>query len=298
MIHLRAGDWHGVIAPQLGGSLLALRWRGRDALRSNESALLPTDAGCFPMLPFCGRVRGGEIETQGGVVRLPRNDDAGPNALHGFGWSQPWRIVAQDVASCTLEHRDGSGSWPWPYAARLRYAADRDMFRMELEIINCGDHPMPAGLGFHPYFPRDSHSRICASAAAMDIMGADKFPCRRVTSHPVLTRLREGGAPGDDIDTGFYNWTGSAQLVAALPVLLTSDLDRFVIFAPAGASFFCFEPVSHDIGAFSAPAERWVESGLSMLAPGAKCAAFMTLRMPPPQGDDWFSPTAIRSSGQ
>src|SRR5690606_1819164 len=46
---------------------------------------------------------------------------------------------------------DATG-WPWTYTARVGYTVDRATLTIDYALTNTADDPMPAGLGFHPWF--------------------------------------------------------------------------------------------------------------------------------------------------
>lgn len=74
-ITLTAGDAEVTVQPGNGGRVGGLRIGGVELLRQGERF------GCFPMVPWCGRIRDGRF-LDGAVVRqMPLN--APPHAIHG-----------------------------------------------------------------------------------------------------------------------------------------------------------------------------------------------------------------------
>ena len=64
----------------------------------------------------------------------------------------PWRIGA--ATEVVLEHRHAAGEWPWAYRATQRFSLTPAALNVEMVVTNESGTTMPAGLGWHPYFPR------------------------------------------------------------------------------------------------------------------------------------------------
>jgi aldose 1-epimerase len=101
VIRLSAGRLRLAVLPELGGSVGRLDWiegdRVHQVLRRGDAPSAPLEAGCFPLVPFCNRVRGGEFEFRGRVVRLPRNLPGEESPLHGQGWQRPWEVESAGI---------------------------------------------------------------------------------------------------------------------------------------------------------------------------------------------------------
>ena len=63
---LRAGNLRLDLRPDLGGSIAGLHWNERPVLRQSPEALDEVlEAACFPLVPFCNRIRGGIFTFRG-----------------------------------------------------------------------------------------------------------------------------------------------------------------------------------------------------------------------------------------
>src|SRR5438045_1743916 len=99
-----------------------------------------------------------EVRTE----RLPANDPAGKNAIHGFACRHPWRIVDEgadaDSAWVTGEFCGSTDapetlkSWPADFRMQLTIRLGQRALRLAADIDNPGDRALPFGLGYHPYF--------------------------------------------------------------------------------------------------------------------------------------------------
>jgi aldose 1-epimerase len=114
----------------------------------------PHGWGAFPMAPWAGRVRDGELTWRGRTHRLPTPKP--PHALHGLVARVPWEVTRQDRSSVTLR-RDLGRDWPWPGHATIRYELTPTRLAVQLAVHADGegeDAVMPAWCGLHPWFPR------------------------------------------------------------------------------------------------------------------------------------------------
>ncbi|QIS22843.1 aldose 1-epimerase [Nocardia terpenica] len=142
-LHLSAGD----------ARLTVNAATGRVAnFRLGDIEVLRTGArfGSFPMAPWCGRMRNGELRWEGTTYQLPRT--AEPHAIHGTVRDHPWEVVEHSETALVLaqELRE-----PWPFRGRVTQsfdlAPDSAAFRMTVESAS---DPFPAQVGWHPWFQR------------------------------------------------------------------------------------------------------------------------------------------------
>jgi aldose 1-epimerase len=162
--HLRAQ-----IAPVAGGRIAGLRWRGQEWLHGYSSSNASTIGwGCYPMLPWAGRLRGGAFDFNDQSVELPRNFDA--HAIHGFAFAMPWKLL-QLLPGCVMLGLQLPRDRRWPFGGQARQwiRIDGDSLLLELEVT-AEEFAMPAVIGWHPwllkpdsllfvperYYPRDA----------------------------------------------------------------------------------------------------------------------------------------------
>ncbi|MDH5832893.1 aldose 1-epimerase [Luteimonas kalidii] len=140
------------IAAAAGGRIAQIRCDGVDQLLAHgaHGATTAIAWGCYPMVPWCGRIRHGRFEFEGLARQLPVN--LGPHAIHGVGFLMPWQVTGQDAQHVALElglprdHR-----WPFGGIARQRFDISGRQLRLTLSVI-AEDQAMPAALGWHPWF--------------------------------------------------------------------------------------------------------------------------------------------------
>jgi aldose 1-epimerase len=286
---LRAGTLRLDLRPSLGGSIAGLHWVDGDdeqpILRQSPDVLGQVlDAACFPLVPFCNRIRGGAFTFRGREVRLPRNMAGEPSPIHGQGWQNPWTVESSDERSAALSYRHNPSHWPWSYEAREHFALDESGLSLRLTCRNTSDEPMPCGLGFHPYFPCGPETRIDTDVAVVWTIDAKVLPVAKV---PATGRydLRDRDVCGQDLDNGFGGWGGEAVLSDPdwpYQVTVSSPEAKFFqLYSPPQGGICVAEPVTHANAALNAPEAEWPELGMRVLAPGEEMSLDMRLDVEP-----------------
>lgn len=170
-----------VVAPERGGRLLSLRVDGHELLSTTDVPGVPDSVthGCYPMVPWAGRVRDGLVEDGGIEHALPVEADG--HALHGLGRDAVWTVAeGGDATAVDLEVPLGA-PWPAEGTARLSYRLADDALTCRLTWD--GDGP-GASLGFHPWFRRrlddGTEVELDVGLARMLERGSDHLPTGRV----------------------------------------------------------------------------------------------------------------------
>jgi len=245
-VELRAGEMRLALRPDLGGSIAGLWLGSLPVLRSVEPGELagPRQSGCFPLVPYSNRLGYRRFRWQGREHTTAANfGDDYPHSLHGCGWTQPWRVVAQGESSAELmlTHR-ADAQWPFTFDVSQRFELSDNALAVSMTLTNIDARSQPVGLGWHPYFPKRSRSRMhieCSSRWESD--AATHLPTRRVVQTGIDGEVRHL-----DFDHCFEGWRGAARVRdEALSVSLTSSLPYLVVFTPPTRDYFCVEPVSH-----------------------------------------------------
>ncbi|MER6122500.1 aldose 1-epimerase [Streptomyces sp. NPDC001795] len=168
-ITLAAGDAEVVLAPANGGRVKSLRVGGAELLRQGERF------GCFPMVPWCGRIRDGRFRDGGTVQQMPLN--APPHAIHGTARDGAWRVARADRTEAVLTYDLVA---PWPYAGRVTQLAALTGDSLSLTMsVETYDSSFPAQIGWHPWFNRTLDGedvRIDFSPAWQEERGDDHLP--------------------------------------------------------------------------------------------------------------------------
>jgi len=295
-IHLNEGALRATILPGLGAGLADLSLRGPNGYpvpllrRAPHDAAHFNELACYLMAPWSNRIAGAAFEFGGRTQRL-RPNWADGTAIHGDVCSRPWAILDRTPVSARLaldsrSHADAN--WPWPFVARVRYEIGAEAFATELSVTNLGDAPMPAGLGFHPYFMRRLWS--AADDVRVEVRTAGRYPAAGMipkgapVADGVTAALGAGGPLGgaelDDVFAGFdgratIRWPSSG---VSLQFDCSPELGHAVVYSPArdhaggggrgSLSWFCVEPVSMVNDGFNRLAGGDGGTGVRTLAPG------------------------------
>ncbi len=273
MLELRTQESSLRLDPEQGGTVEAFSWRQQPVFRTGRESGDAIESSCFPLVPFAGRIAQGRFEHEGRAFTLPPNraDIDARNPLHGWGWLARWEVESSSLTKVRLVHEhapggnDEAGRWLWPYRAEQGFELSEDGYIHRLSITNLGATDMPAGLGLHPYFPRDNAAVSLRTCGVWHNDGSD-----------IPDRFESGDF---DILGGTYWDNTFAGLQSAIQIewpchVLTIEPDPTFtfthVYCPQGADFFCIEPVSHmpdsvnrsdadyDTGRRTlAPGERW-----------------------------------------
>lgn len=262
--------------PDLGGAVAELRVAGIDLLRpAPDGTGDPLACGCFPLIPYANRIANGAFAFAGEEYWLPRNFGDHPHSLHGLGWQRPWQVEMQGGDELLLTHvHDGGPGWPWRYQATQRIRLFPDRIVLTLTLANHGTTPMPAGLGFHPYFPLDEETRLSFEAAAVWLVDDTLLPVGNAPAEALGDWSSPRAVRGETlIDNCYAGWSGAAAIEqGAVQLSLTSGgADWLHVYRPPGESYFCLEPVTHMPDALNRDAP------MPVLAPGDSVALTMAL---------------------
>jgi aldose 1-epimerase len=280
-MELAAGDYRLVLEPERGGSIARFDWRGEPLLRPSRPGTV-LDVACFPLVPFSNRIAHGRFRAGGREIRLspnlPGRDH--PHPLHGFGWLAAWQVVERDATSALLEHRHGEGrEWPWSYRARQRFELTPQGLAAAIEVQNLSASAMPAGLGFHPYFPRRADTRYRGLHRGEWRVSADVLPLWLDLRETAIDWWHGAPVGSRSVDTVYVGRVGPLEIAwpdrgIVLTIRPSDELSFTVVYTPADADSFCVEPVSHSIDAVNR-AESAAE--LAWLARGETAGASMRL---------------------
>lgn len=237
MLELTAGDAVALVSPDGGGRVAALTVADLPLLVTGDSSSHPMTWGCYPMVPYAGRVRNARFTHGGRTIELDEN--APPNAIHGTGFVTPWTVLDHGLdhaeLSCPLD-------WPLGGTAHQHLQLTPEALVCVLTVV-AGHDSMPVSIGYHPWFVKPADDRLVFTA--MYERGADGLPSGRL--------VEPKPRPWDDCFTGpigplMFTVAGPIRRPGALHgdglrVAVGSDCDHWVVYdEPTHAT--CIEPQS------------------------------------------------------
>ncbi|ALL12231.1 aldose 1-epimerase [Caulobacter henricii] len=270
MIAVEKGAARLELLPDTAGAVRRFSVAGRDILLvAPEGANDALQTAHFPLVPFCNRIPKGRFTFDGREVVLPPNLGDHPHALHGQGWRGAWTVDPAAAGQAVLSYDHTPGDWPWAYRAEQRFVLGEASLRITLSVTNKGDQPMPAGLGFHPYFPLRPGERLKAAVDGVWLIDPDVLPTVHHQGAWGPDWVSGAGVAGhpDLIDHCYTGWDQRAELSApGLPtttITASADCRWLHVYVPPGQDFYCVEPCASRPNPFGKG-----ETGMVTLAPG------------------------------
>jgi len=270
------------LAPASGGAVARFAIDGVDVLRPMAEADIASgkgnDAALYPLVPFSNRIRDGRLMFEGEQLQLARNWPGVGHPMHGDGWAQGWEVVHHGNVSAEIaylhERAGESGGWPFRYRARQSYRLDDDRLTIRISLENLENRSVPAGIGLHPFFLRQSDTRLACRTQAVWRTDAEVLPIERIAVPTDWDFSAGRRVDSVALDNCFDGWDGHAEIMwpqrnFRIDLAATVPFRHLVIYVPPGQSFFCVEPVSHANG----------QVGLAPLGPGAILAGEVVFRV-------------------
>jgi aldose 1-epimerase len=257
VIGLEAGEAFVEVSPTDGGRLARLRVGTRELLIRGDSSDNPLVWGSYPMAPWAGRVRHGRFEFGGSPREMPIN--MAPHSIHGTVFNRRWEVI-----DAGFDHAELECPLDWSFGGRAN-----QHLQLTPEALVCvlsvvaGGEPMPATIGWHPWFVKPSDDRL----------GFDAMYLRDDEHVPTGALVEPPARPWDDCFIGAHHPLqlryeadpGNPGLV----VTVAGDCDHWVVYdQPIHAT--CVEPQSGPPDAFNI-------GGATVVAPGEMLQRTMTI---------------------
>jgi aldose 1-epimerase len=254
------------LLPEIGARLHRLRAFGRDLLRTPadpaDHLREPFFWGGYVMAPWCNRLAADPTDVNGRTVRLAANFHDG-SAIHGQVYASPWT----ETGPGTFGIRAGDDAWPWPYEVTLDSRVDEDLMTLRWRQTNRADGPMPAGLGFHPWWRGPVQLRVAAEL----VYASNGAPADEPEPVSGALDLRTLAAPADGLDS---TWTAASPVTIQLA---WPELGLRASLRSAGTRFVAVATPS-DLGAIGVEPQTHAPDGLRRLLTGR------------PDGLAWLAP--------
>jgi aldose 1-epimerase len=290
---IRNGSLEAAIATRFGNAAFSFHAGDREFLwtpspvdqwLSNQADRAHIPLGGIPLLaPWANRIDGDAYFANG--VRYHLNPDLGDLRRDGNGlpihgllaYCDGWKVIRQDASSVTsrLEfwrNPRWMAQFPFAHSLEMTHRLTRAELEIQTAVENLSSQPMPLCIGFHPYFqltdsPRDTwklriparrsvvlSNKLVPTGETRPIDLAQPFPLARSALDAVFSGLTGGEFVAE----------GPTQRIS---VRFGPKFPVAIVYAPAGQSFFCFEPMSALTNAFNLD-HAGVDAGLQHIPPG------------------------------
>lgn len=296
-IVIESGGLHLEIEPGVGAGIADLSVRGPRGewwplmRRAPERVGWFNDLASYFLAPWPNRIAGARFEHRGRRHDL-KPDWPDGSAIHGLVKDRPWRVVERSPVSAALgiDSDEIGAAWPWAFRASAAYELFDEALSLRLSVRNLSREPMPAGLGFHPFFNRalwDRNDRVEVRYSASGRYPAtEMFPTGPARDDDVAASLREGRPLGHGLDDVFLGSADGAHIHwpasgVRARFACSPNLSHAVIYTGGAVHrdlpFFCFEPVTMVNDGFNLMTRGWEGTGVSELGPGEELGAEWTL---------------------
>jgi len=158
LFEISNGSRRAVVTEQ-GATLAQVHWDGADLLarpddHEDDYDYFASHGGYGQLLvPWPGRVAGGQYEFEGRSYQLPINAVSEACSIHGFARWLAWQPTESAADRVSLQCRElAMQGYPFPLLLEQRYAWEKDHLDISFMVENIGNRTAPFGYGCHPYF--------------------------------------------------------------------------------------------------------------------------------------------------
>ncbi len=256
-------------------------------------------SGIPVLFPFPGRIAGTTLTWQGQSYALEAGDGQG-NAIHGFVHERAWRVIEHKASRVVAQFQASVDDpallarWPADFRITATYEVRGSCLASSFRLENPGDHPLPCGLGTHPYFSlpiggpsADSCIVKLPVSSSWELVGMNATGNKLPLDAP--QRVQQGQAFAsltlDNVFSDLIFNNGKCQAAIEDPAsgrCATLTFDRAfrecVVYTPPHRQAICIEPYTCVPDPFRLE-RTGISAGLRVLSPGESFQAFVELRV-------------------
>ncbi len=302
LITLSSRRFAAGVSPQLGGTLVYFALADNDAIdfvrpttaRAISERNVRQTAG-YPLVPYSNRIGFGHFRFGETNYTLEINSAVPLHPIHGVGWLRQWTVrniktIRNPQGSTTsrltlalthIANGPTDKAWPWSFEAIQNFELDDERLRWSLSITNRDAHPMPAGIGMHPFFPKTPRMEVQFATRAVWRNDERMLPLGRMPVPPEWNFASARPVADLVVDNCFDGWSGGARLVWpergwALELAAEPVFEHLVVFTSPARDNIAIEPISHANNAVNLT-DRYNDTGLRVLDPGETLSGAFTM---------------------
>jgi aldose 1-epimerase len=291
-VRLRAGDYQATYLPGLGMLCASFEHRG-DELLSLQGGLDTYRDGHttgMPLLhPWANRLGSTEYKAAGQQVAFDAADvHTDPNGLpiHGTLHAHPeWKLVLAQAAERAAvlrarfdfgAHPDLLGSFPFPHQIEVEVKLTEDGLTTSTVVRPTSRRRVPISFGYHPWFRfpgvRRQQLRLELPNCTRVVLDEHGLPTGATEASPAHAEPLADRQLDDLFQIGTDRKVAISGGGRRLVVQLEKGYSHLQVFAPAGQSVVCLEPMT-------APTNALVRGGCPEVKAGNSYLARFSLRV-------------------
>lgn len=220
------GTMTALVYPEFGGRIGSLIVGDQEIFMTGGATDDPLSWGCYPMVPYAGRVRDAILKIAG--EQFPLRKNMPPHSLHGTVFDRPWNVIENSSSVAVLEIDLGD---QWPFAGTVQHHIQLTDTKLEMQLEVYALDAMPIQVGWHPWFVKPDTTSL----------HFDTMLQRDSAGIATTQRVPQPATPVDDC---FVNPEEPLTItIENLHLTLSSDCSHWVMYnIPLHAT--CIEPQS------------------------------------------------------
>jgi aldose 1-epimerase len=286
-LRLQDGNSEVLICTTIGGAIARYMWRGIDILRrAPDTAIADRNVrlmGSYVLMPYSNRIGNAVLTMAGRRYALRQNFPPEPHAIHGFGWQRAWCLDqhAENAAHLSLNH-EVDDSWPFACDSQQSIRLHNDELLLGLTVTNRDARTMPAGLGFHTFFPLTEETQLQTVWEGIWQTDENRLPKLWEPTSSTTDFSQSRSVLGWRIDNCFTSWERSAVLQYAhhqVAIAASEECQNIVAYAPGDErKFIALEPVTNINNGFALAEGGNLNTGVRYLAQGESLTISMSIK--------------------
>ncbi|ASN20101.1 aldose 1-epimerase family protein [Arthrobacter sp. YN] len=255
-----------------GAELVSLQNRNRVELMWSGGPQWPHHA---PLLfPIIGRLVDDVLHHAGSTYSMPK---------HGFAREMEFEVLESTPRSVGLllnSNETTAAMFPFPFSLKTTWKIEGSSLNLAVALINTGQDPMPASIGWHPAFhwdPEPGWQLVFDQEESPTVRRVNSLAQLTAGSHPSplqgrVLHLDEGICANGAVIFESVNSNAVQYISPHGPVLNMNfgKFQQFAVWTQPGADFICLEPWSGLPTPETFTDEIVRQPGQGLLQPGAK----------------------------
>ena len=215
-----------LVYPEFGGRIGSLSVGGQEVFVTGDATDEPLSWGCYPMVPYAGRVRDAILKFAG--EQFPLRKNLQPHSIHGTVFDRPWNVVEISLSVAVLEIDLGT---EWPFSGTVQHRIHLTDTGLDMQLSVDAKHAMPIQVGWHPWFVKPHSTSL-------------RFEAMLQRDSDGIATTRQISQPPTPVDDCFVNPEEALTItIGGIRLTLSSDCSHWVVYdMPAHAT--CIEPQS------------------------------------------------------